>query len=154
MMERYRGVTMNWKLLAVMGALLGAAPAAAQAKIEIYGGANYWMAREAALFDVGVKVGAELADNLSLGFRGGVYVVLDSNRLGIPLDVFLNYQVHRTPLYFEAMVGPWLSLSGGDFLRTHGGGGFGLQFGAVKLGVEAAYLAPGGMLGARLGIEL
>lgn len=145
---------MNWKMLAVMGALLGAAPAAAQADIEIYGGAHYWMPRDAALFDVGVKVGAELADNFTLGFRSGVFVVPDRDHLGIPVDVFVNFQVRRTPLYFEAMVGPWISLSGGDFLRTHGGGGFGLKFGAVKLGMEAAYLSPGGMLGFRLGIEL
>lgn len=145
---------MNWKMLAVMAVLLGAAPAAAQTQVGFYAGANYWMPTQSALFDAGLKIGAKLADNFSVGFRGGFYITPEGDRLGVPLDAFLHYQVHRTPVYIEAMVGPWLSLSGGDFMRTHAGVGFGMKFGALSLGVEGAYLAPGGMLGARFAIAL
>jgi hypothetical protein len=144
---------MNWKLLAGLVAVLGFAPMAEAAEIRLYGGVHYWLGPDDVIFDGGFAVGAPLADTIDLGFRGGVFINTEANGLGIPLDVYLHIDVRRTPLYFELMAGPWISLSGGDVLRTHAGGGFGLKFGAVSLGLEAAYLQPAGLLGARLAVN-
>lgn len=147
-------MTINWRAFAVLVAVLGLAPQAEAAEVRLYGGAGFWLQPNDIIFDGGVMVGAPLNQDIDLGFRGGVYINTDSNALGIPLDVYLHFDVRRTPLYFEAFAGPWISLAGGDVFRAHVGGGFGLRFGPVSLGLEAAYLQPWSLLGARISVKL
>ncbi len=145
---------MKWQTLAVLVAVLGVAPTAQATQVRLYGGVNFWMQPNDIIFDGGVMVGAPLSRDLDLGFRGGVFINTDHNALGIPLDAYLHFDVRKTPLYFELFAGPWISLAGGDTFRAHVGGGFGVRFGALSLGIEAAYLQPWSLLGARLSISL
>jgi hypothetical protein len=86
----------------------------------------------------------------AIGGRFGVLLATQSNTLGIPLDLSLRLTPRRTPLYLEALVGPWLFL-GGDTFRGHGAFGFGFQGRSVSLGLEVGWLEPRPHVGVRLG---
>ncbi|HSP76947.1 MAG TPA: hypothetical protein VLQ93_00350 [Myxococcaceae bacterium] len=86
----------------------------------------------------------------SLGARFGALLATQPNTLGIPLDLSLRVTPRRTPIYLEALVGPWIFLEG-DTFRAHGAFGFGFQGRSVSLGFEVGWLQPRPHVGLRLG---
>jgi hypothetical protein len=87
---------------------------------------------------------------VALGGRFGVLLATQPNTLGIPLDLSLRLTPGRTPLYLEALVGPWIFLAG-DTFRAHGAFGFGFQGRSLSLGLEVGWLEPRPHVGLRLG---
>jgi len=87
---------------------------------------------------------------VSLGGRFGALLATQPNSLGIPLDLSLRVTPRRTPIYLEALVGPWIFLEG-DTFRAHGAFGFGFQGSSLSLGIEVGWLQPRPHVGLRLG---
>lgn len=133
---------------AVLVAAIALAPARADAaSLRLGLGANYWFTQQG-VFDVDLAVTARVAPILSVGGRFGAALVTNGPVLAVPLDLLLHFPIER--LYLEAMAGPWIFFEG-DAVRAHVAIGFGLTSGPISVGLEAGYLDPRGIIGARFG---
>jgi hypothetical protein len=87
---------------------------------------------------------------LSIGARFGALLATRPNSLGVPLDLDLRFSPGGTPIYLEALLGPWIFFEG-DVLRAHGAFGFGYQGRSISFGLEIGYLEPRPHVGLRVG---
>lgn len=115
-------------------------------------GANYWFA-ERAYFDGTIGYEANLLPILSVGARGGVLLVTGPARAGFETDLVVRI-MPLPSFYIEGLAGPWFLIKNGDAIRAHAAIGLGLQVGPIGFGVEAGYLDPEPIVGARLGLRL
>jgi hypothetical protein len=112
-------------------------------------GADY-LVDNGAFFDLTGAVDFAFVGPLSVGARFGGLLTTQPNSLGIPLDFDLRISPRNTPIYVEALVGPWILFSG-DALRAHAAFGFGFQGRSASVGLEIGYLEPAPHVGLRVG---
>jgi hypothetical protein len=134
----------------VLVALL-AVPRPARASASLGLGAD-WIAGGTNDFSLTLAADSFVARHLSLGGRAGAAFFHDFRHAGIPIDFRLTIHVQR--IYFEGLVGPWLLFDGNDRLHFHGAFGFGLEAGALAVGLEVGKLSEATMLGLRLTFRL
>ena len=134
--------------LVLAGALV-ALPA--QAGIRLGLGADWWLYRGGE-FNVTLAVDTQLLRRLYIGGRFGAYFAMLPGEIGVPIDLLLRLNLGQ--VYFEGLVGPWVTFGGyytsGFPFRAHAALGFGLQASAVTFGLELGYLDPGAIFGIRL----
>ncbi|MGI5860588.1 MAG: hypothetical protein ACOX6T_00860 [Myxococcales bacterium] len=133
-------------LLGLMSLVL-LVPRDGSAAVRLGAGANYWL-EHGGLFNLDLQVNTPIAKRLFVGGRFGAFLTTGSERVGIPLDLALTVPIGGR-VYIEGLAGPWLSFEG-DFIRAHGAIGFGLRSGNLSFGLEAGWLSPSGIIGARL----
>lgn len=135
--------------IALLISALVPSPAAA-ASIRLGLGADYWFNGHGE-FNFTLAPMASLSRAVSVGARLGVLLVTAPATAGLPLDIQLRISIQQ--LYIEGSGGPWILFTDSP-VRAHGAFGFGLQSGIVSFGVEAGWLDPSALLGARLGLRL
>jgi hypothetical protein len=126
------------------------APSTAAASIRLGVGADYWFTGTSE-FNFTAAPMLSLTPGVSLGGRFGMLLVSSPATAGVPLDVQLRISIQH--LYLEGSVGPWI-LFADKPVHTHVAFGFGLQAGIVSIGVEAGWLEPSAVMGARLALRL
>lgn len=115
-------------------------------------GANYWFV-EQLYMDGTIGYEATLLPILSVGGRGGVLLVTGPARAGFESDLIVRI-MPLPSFYIEGLAGPWFLINSGDTIRAHAAVGLGIQVGPIGFGVEAGYLSPDAILGARLALRL
>jgi hypothetical protein len=135
---------------AALSALLWAAPARAGAALGL--GADYLVDPEAGAFQLTFAGETRLARHFTIGGRGGIMLLTDPGRVGIPLDLRLRFRADR--LYVDGLVGPWIVLDDDDGVRFHGALGFGVLGRSFSFGVEVGVLHDTTIVGARLAFPL
>ena len=135
--------------VAVVALVVSLRPAPARA-FEISASAAYWTESSSAytvtlgkLFDL---------PGFQLGPRVGFAYVTSPNSAGVPADVVARFGIGT--FYIEGQAGAWFLFSRDPVVRFHATGGGGLELGPVHVGVEAGYLHDGGLLGARVSLNL
>src|SRR6266851_2570856 len=118
-------------IVLLLAGLMGLVPGNAAASIGVGFGADYW-------FNGTSEFNFTAAPMLSL-------------TAGVPLDAQLRISIQQ--LYLEGSFGPWIFFADHPF-HTHAAFGFGWQIGLISLGVEAGWLDPNAIMGARLGLRL
>jgi hypothetical protein len=136
-------------LFALLALSSVARPVAASVNLGL--GAD-WIEGDVGEFNLTLGADTALARHLALGGRAGVAFFEDSHHVGIPID--LELKLHLQRIYFEGLVGPWVSLDSGDRFLFHGAFGFGLESGSLSFGLEVGRLARATMVGLRLGFRL
>jgi hypothetical protein len=144
---------MNVRLLlpsvAVLALLAFARPA--QASVNLGLGAD-WIESESNDFNLTLGADSFLARHFSIGGRAGVAFFDDVHHVGIPIDFQLKLHIQR--IYFAGLVGPWILFRTGNDVRFHAAFGFGIEAGAIALGLEVGSLSDSVMVGGRLGFRL
>jgi hypothetical protein len=131
-------------------ALLGVARPA-QASVNLGLGAD-WIEGDTNDFNLTLGVDSFLARHFSIGGRAGVAFFDDAHHVGIPID--FQVKLHLQRVYFAGLVGPWILFHTGDDVRFHAAFGFGLEAGAIALGLEVGSLSDAVMIGGRLAFRL
>ena len=135
---------------AAFAVLLSSAPARAT-RFDLGLGASYWF-NDKAVFDLNFALRAPVARQLSVGGRIGALLITTGPDLGVPADLLLRVTIGRA--YLEGAVGPWILFGSYRHIRAHAGFGFGLQAGAVSVGLEVGYLHPSPLLSLRVAFAL
>jgi len=117
---------------------------------EISGGAAYWTESSSA-FSVTLGKFWDLG-GFQLGPRVGFAYVTSPNSSGVPADLVARLGLGI--IYLEGQAGAWFLFARDPVVRFHATGGGGLEFGPVRVGVEAGYLHDGALLGARVSLSL
>ncbi len=131
-------------------ALLGAARPA-QASVNLGLGGD-WIEGDRNDFNLTLGADSFLVRHLSIGGRAGVAFFDDVHHVGIPIDFQLKLHIQR--IYFAGLVGPWIVFRTHDDVRLHAAFGFGLEAGAISLGLEVGSLSDAVILGGRLSFRL
>lgn len=131
-------------------ALLASAPARAT-RLDLGLGAGYWF-DQSAVFDANLALRAGVAGPLSVGGRVGAMIATGPVQVGVPIDLLLRVSLGRG--YLEGAAGPWILFGQSAPIRAHAGFGFGIQAGAVSVGLEIGWLDPRPQLGLRVAFAL
>jgi hypothetical protein len=124
-------------------------PAPARA-FEVSASAAYWTESSSA-FTVTLGKLFDLP-GFQLGPRVGFAYVTSPNSAGVPADLVARLGLGI--FYIEGQAGAWFLFSRDPVVRFHATGGGGISLGPVNIGVEAGYLHDGGLLGARVSLNL
>jgi hypothetical protein len=141
--------------ISLLALALIAIPSAASAHpvhVRLGVGAHYWFERSG-LFDLTLSVDGIIVGPLYIGGRVGGMLRVEPTKAIIPIDLMIGVLLVRGLIYIEAVGGPWIAIDHTDVLRGHGGVGFGFIKGLFWIGIEAGYLEPSAILGARLGLR-
>jgi hypothetical protein len=140
---------MRWyRSIAAALALFAATPSSA-AVVRLGLGADY-LVNDTGEFNLTVAIGAHVVRFLQVGGRFGLLVASSPNYFGVPLDLFLRANIPETHIYVEALAGPWIYFVNENPVRAHAAFGFGAHFGQISFGLEAGYVTPDVIIGARV----
>lgn len=137
-------------IVLLLAGLMGLVPGNAAASIGVGFGADYWF-NGTSEFNFTAAPMLSLTPGVSVGGRFGLLLVGSPATAGVPLDAQLRISIQQ--LYLEGSFGPWIFFADHPF-HTHAAFGFGWQIGLISLGVEAGWLDPNAIMGARLGLRL
>jgi hypothetical protein len=135
--------------VAVVALVVSLCPAPARA-FEVSASAAYWTESSSA-FTVTLGKLFDLP-GFQLGPRVGFAYVTSPNSAGVPADLVARLGLGI--FYIEGQAGAWFLFSRDPVVRFHATGGGGISLGPVYIGVEAGYLHDGGLLGARVSLNL
>jgi len=138
----------SWTV-AVVALVVSLRPAPARA-FEVSASAAYWTESSSA-FTVTLGKLFDLP-GFQLGPRVGFAYVTSPNSAGVPVDLVGRFGLGI--FYIEGQAGAWFLFSRDPVVRFHATGGGGIELGPVYIGVEAGYLHDGGLLGARVSLNL
>jgi len=134
-------------VLAATAAALLAAARPAEAGTALGLGADWLTVPLAGTLQMTLATDTGLARNLTGGARIGVLIATQGIGPAVPIDARLRWYVKG--LYVDGLVGPWIFFGHGSNVRVHGAIGFGIARRGWQLGVEAGYVDPSGIVGAR-----
>jgi len=135
---------------AALAVALAASPSRAGVKLEL--GADYGWAY-GGMFELMLGVNGAIARHVSVGGRFGGFIT-SSATLGAPIDLELRATVGGGRVYLGGLIGPWLAFDAGFPIRFHSAFEFGLNAGALSLGLELGYLHPSAIAGLRLAFRI
>jgi hypothetical protein len=143
---RRRSIVLS--IVFALGLVIAAPKPAEAVTLRLGLAANYWFVHEG-VFNVDISVTAPVASFLSVGGRFGGALVTGTPTFGVPIDLLIHIPIER--LYIEVMGGPWIFFDYYQTILAHVAFGFGIGSGPITFGLEAGYLDPRTIVGARFG---